>query len=309
MPSHRDLIDRFANHNITTIDLCSQYWAIPTDYSCQNLTNFWYNKEVYAFTRLPMGFSNAAFIAQTASELTYGQATMLSFLKHKGWKQGSVDWPFQDISEILIVYLDDLCLTTEKTYENADQVHINAIEFILYATKLYGFKIGKGKFKPWSTCFKFLGHQFDVSKSTNSIPPDRLKAFKDFRSPASCAETISRLGVLSYYRKYIPLLSVLAAPLNKMAVSGTFRWDTVHQLAWKTILFIASMGFELHVVDKNLPIYYCTDSSQISVAYFAFQVVDGQIRVVSMDSKILKSSDRNKPAAFREMMALLFTLI
>ena len=198
LPSHRDLIDRFANHNITTIDLCSQYWAITTDYSCQNLTNFWYDKEVYAFTRLPMGYSNSAFIAQTASELTYGQATMLSFIKMKGWKQGSVDWPFHDISEILIIYLDDLCLTTEKTYENADQVHINAIEFILYATKLYGFKIGKGKFKPWSTCFKFLGHQFDVSKSTNSIPPDRLKAFKDFRSPVSCAEMLSRLGVLSY---------------------------------------------------------------------------------------------------------------
>ena len=28
-----------------------------------------------------------------------------------------------------------------------------------------------------------------------------------------------------------------------------------------------------------------------------------------MDSKILKSSDRNKPAAFREMMALLFAII
>ena len=109
LPSHRDLIDRFANHHITTIDLCSQYWAISTDYSCQHLSNFWYNHQVYAFTRLPMGYANAAFIAQTASELAYGQSTMLSFLKHKGWKQGSVDWPFQDISEILIVYLDDLC--------------------------------------------------------------------------------------------------------------------------------------------------------------------------------------------------------
>jgi len=256
-----------------------------------------------------MGYANSAFVAQTASELTYGQATMIKFLKHKGWNQGSIEWPFHDISEILIIYLDDLCLTMEKNYENAHQVHLNALEFILFATKLYRFKIGKGKFNPWVTCFKFLGHQFDVSKSTNSIPPDRLKALKDFRSPASCAETLSRLGVLSYYRKYVPLLSVLAAPLNKMALTGCFKWDKVHQLAWKTILFIASMGFELHVIDKHKPIYYCTDSSQISVAYFAFQVIDGEIRVVNMDSKILKSSDRNKPAAFREMMLLLFAII
>ena len=50
LPSHRDLIHRFANHNITTIDLCSQYWAISTDYSCQHLSNFWYDHQVYAFT-------------------------------------------------------------------------------------------------------------------------------------------------------------------------------------------------------------------------------------------------------------------
>ena len=123
-----------------------------------------------------------------------------------------------------------------------------------------------------------------MTRCTNSIPPERLQAFKNFRSPASCAESLSRLGVLSYYRKYIPLLSVLAAPINKMALSGIFKWDTVHQIAWNTILFIASMGFEVHVVNKDLPIYYTTDSSQISVAYCGFQVVDGEIRIVSMDS-------------------------
>ena len=41
-------------------------------------TNFWYNHKVYAFTRLPMGYSNAAYIAQTASELAYGQLTMIT---------------------------------------------------------------------------------------------------------------------------------------------------------------------------------------------------------------------------------------
>ena len=156
---------------------------------------FYYDKSVYSFTRLPMGYANSAYIAQSASELCYGQSTMLKFLKHKGWTQGSSQWPFYDISEILIVYLDDLCLTTDKKYNH--QIHLNALEFILFATKIYGFKIGKNKFHPFVSSFKFLGHFFSVEKSTNSIPPDRLKAFKEFRSPASCAETLSRLGVLS----------------------------------------------------------------------------------------------------------------
>ena len=95
----------------------------------------------------------------------------------------------------------------------------------------------------------------------------------------------------------------------QMAMSGQFKWDPVHQMAWNCIKFLACLGFELHVIDKKLPIYYTCDSSQISVAYIGFQVIDGEIKVTSMDSKILKSADRNKPAAFRETLALMFTLM
>ena len=130
LPSHKDLVDKFKNHNITCIDLCSQYWSISTEYNCQHLSNFWYNHKVYAFTRLPMGYSNAAFIAQTASELAYGQLTMIKFLEHKNWKAGSSEWPFLKISEIVIIYLDDLAVTTPMNIDNADQVHLNALEFI-----------------------------------------------------------------------------------------------------------------------------------------------------------------------------------
>jgi hypothetical protein len=96
-----------------------------------------------------MGFSNAAYIAQTASELAYGQLTMMKFLQHKGWVAGGSEWPFLKISEIIIIYLDDLCVTTPISVENADQIHLNALEFVLYATLVYGFKIGRGKFKTW----------------------------------------------------------------------------------------------------------------------------------------------------------------
>ena len=105
-----------------------------------------------------MGYSNAAYIAQTASALAYGQETMMKFLQHKGWIAGSKDWPFLNISELIIIYSDDLCVTTPKSVENADQIHLNAIELVLNATLTYGFKIGRGKFKPWCKNFKFLGH-------------------------------------------------------------------------------------------------------------------------------------------------------
>jgi hypothetical protein len=150
-------------------------------------------------------------------------------------------------TDIIIVYLDDLCVTTPTSIENAGKIHLNALEFVLYATLAYRFNIGRGMFKPWCRTFKFLGHWFDIARCTNSIPPERLRAFQNFRAPASCAESLSRLGVLSYYRKYIPLLQVLAVPIQQMAMTGNFRWDPVHQMAWKAIKLLACLGFELHV--------------------------------------------------------------
>ena len=125
------------------------------------------------------------------------------------------------------------------------------IEFVLYATIMYGFKIGKSKLEPFVTKFKFLGHFFNVEKECTTIPPAKLEHFKNFRSPASTAEALSRLSILSYYRKYIPLFKVLVQPIHDMAMSGTFRWDMKHQLAWKATILLASLGFENHVIEKN----------------------------------------------------------
>ena len=309
LPSHTDLVDRFSNHYVSCADLSNFYWAINMDHSAQHLTNCWFGRQVYSFCRLPMGYVASSYIAQSASELTYGQTTMLKFLKHKNWKMGSTEWPFEKVDQFLIIYLDDLCVTTSKALPNAMQVHLHVIEYLLFSTKLYGLKLGKSKFQPWVVKFKFLGHYFNVEKSTNSIPPDRLKAFKEFRAPASCAEALSRLGVLGYYRRYIPLLQILSVPIAQMAQSGIFRWTSVHQEAWKAILLVASMGFELSVINKQKPIYFTSDASQISIAYLIFQVDDGQIKIIGMDCKILKGPERNRPAAHRETLALLFTLM
>ena len=52
---------------------------------------------------------------------------MMTFLEHKGWKAGGSEWPFLKISEIVIIYLDDLAVTTPMDIDNADQVHLNAL--------------------------------------------------------------------------------------------------------------------------------------------------------------------------------------
>ena len=179
---------------------------------------------------------------------------------------------------------------------NARQVHLNALEFVFYATVKFGFKISRSK--------------FDVDRSTNMIPPPKLKAFAEFRTPSSCAESVSRLGVLAYYARYIPIMKLVAHPIQVMAQSGVFAWSELHKQSWSCLKMLACLGFEMNVIDSTRPIYYACDSSQISCAFIAYQIsTEGEILLISMDCRILKLADRHKPAAFRELLALMFCLM
>merc|ERR1712101_41619 len=146
---------------------------------------------------------------------------------------------------------------------NDIQIHANIIEFMLWATTRWGFKIGPDKFSPFVRNFKFLGHYFRVDDAVTTIPPARLEAIKSFRVPRSCAETLSRLSVIAYHRRYVPAMKLCAAPLQKMAMSREFVWEEVHQRAWKALLLLTGLEFA---------------------------IVDGEIKIINLDGKILKSS-------------------
>ena len=67
-----------------------------------------------------------------------------------------------------------------------------------------------------------------------------------------------------------------------MALSGTFEWGLKHQLAWKATLLVASLGFENHVIEPEMPMFVATDASQIAISYVLFQIIEGEIRVISL---------------------------
>ena len=105
------------------------------------------------------------------------------------------------MSQVLIIYMDDLCIMSSKKADDHVALHGRVLEFLLYSCARAGFKIGKNKFSPFVKSFKFLGHQFNTEVGITSIPPVRLEAIKNFRVPRSCAELLSRLSVLSYHRR------------------------------------------------------------------------------------------------------------
>ena len=59
---------------------------------------------------------------------------------------------------------------------------------------------------------KFLG--LIIGEGTVSLDPEKVKAIKDFKKPATKKEMHLFLGFLSSYRKFVPNLSKYIAPLT-----------------------------------------------------------------------------------------------
>ena len=309
LPNYESLIPVFKNKNISTADLCSMYWSIHVTENTQHLSNFFYDHHVYSFCSLPQGWINSCFVGQSATEAAYGQDAMLEFLTFKGWKPGTDLWPWYEIRDAILIYMDDLCLYSDNTVPGHVALHGRLIEFLFWATKRAGFRIGANKFSPFVTSFKFLGHWFDGTRGSTAIPPARLEAIKNFRIPRSCAEMNSRLSILAYHRRYLLAMKLVAAPLQRMGMSGIYEWKEVHQKSWKALLLLAALELESHVIDTSRPLFLATDASQISIGWVLFQLVDGGVVVINLDFKLLKSCDRRRPAALRETLGMMYALI
>ena len=310
LPSYRDLQQKFKDKIISTIDLCSMFFAIKLRPSSQKYTNFWYNKRLLSFKRLIMGLKSSTFIAMSAARNTYSQKNFLKFLKMKGILPGSEQCPILDIEECILLYIDDIAVFTPQNIKNATQLHLLILEFVFFATGMLGFKMKKSKINVMCTVFKFLGHQFNTGDVSTQIPEDKAEAFSKLRAPLSCAEAISRLGALAYFSSYIPLLRTIAAPIQTMAHSGEFFWGREQSLAWETLKLLCALKFKNMNPLKDRPLFLAVDSSQISTGYLIFQLSDdGTERMIYTGSKLFNAADRNRPAGAREMLGMLFSLI
>ena len=125
---------------------------------------------------------------------------------------------------------------SSKDYKDSTKVLLLLVEFVMCCTIKMRFKLSKGKTHIMMETFKLLGHWFDTMTGSTSIPPLKLSAFMDLRSPLSKAEAVSRLGTISYFSSYVPLLRLVSLPIQQIITSEEgFKWERIHQLAFDSM--------------------------------------------------------------------------
>ena len=166
----------------STLDLSHAYQQLPLEAESRKFVVINTYKGLFHYTRLPFGIYSAPGIFQWVIE---------SLL------QGI---------EGVTAYLDDILITG-----NSEEAHLKALEEVLSCLERAGLRVKQSKCTFMHPSVTYLGHKIDA-EGLHTLA-DRVTALVDAPAPTFVGRLKSYLGMLSYYSKFLPNLSLTLHPL------------------------------------------------------------------------------------------------
>ena len=129
------------------------------------------------------------------------------------------------------------------------------------------------------------------------------------RAPQSKKEVQSFLGMVNYYRRFIPSLSRIEAPIRRL-VSGTcFTWLNDAEIAFNEIKSIVCRNTVLAYPSRNAKLIVDTDASDEGLGAVVSQIdSDGVERPLAFASRTLSESEKKWTVMERECLAIFWAV-
>ncbi|XP_078249909.1 uncharacterized protein LOC144589343 [Pogona vitticeps] len=187
MPRLDNLIETIGGCRfISSLDLVKGYWQLRIDPRDQEKTAFCSPFGLYEFRVLSFGLRNAP-------------ATF----------QRLMDQTLAGLSDFTVAYIDDIGI-----FSNTWEDHLIHLEVVLQRLSAAGLTVKASKCQLGSPEIKYLGHM--VGGGMIKPLEAKIEAVRDWPRPTTKRKVKSFLGLVGYYRKFIPRFSEIAAPLTDL---------------------------------------------------------------------------------------------
>ena len=210
IPSMERMIEKIASAKyISTIDLTKGYWQIPLETSTIEKSAFITSRGLYEFLVMPFGMKTAPATFQR----------MMSQTVLKGLD-------FAD------AYIDDVEVDTPTSFPQ----HLSELRQVLQRLREAKLNARPSKCKIAMSTVDFVGHRVGGDR----IEPRTalVQAIVDYPRPETKKQVRSFLGLVGYYRKFIPSFSERAAVLTDLTKGknpSKVQWNITHQLAFQDL--------------------------------------------------------------------------
>ena len=279
IPDQEEIFAKLArDKHFTKIDLAKGYWQVPLTDNAKELTAFVTSDGLFQFSTMPFGLVNApASFSRIMRDLLRGLSNVDNF-----------------IDDILIhtatfeEHYSHSQGSARKTEEGEPDSRTNQVfhwvqEYII----------------SWSLCRQ--GELRPIQ--------DKVNAVQDAPRPKTKKQLRSFLGLVGYYRRFIPNFAAIAAPLTDRTKKGeptVVTWGDAEEMAFKTLKKKLEKEPILHLPDLTLPFILRTDASDVGIGAILLQERDGKKCPIAYASRKLLPREQRYSVMQRECLAIIW---
>ena len=216
------------------------------------------------YTAMPFGLTNAPATFQRLMERV---------LSHMNWKD-------------CLVYIDDVLI-----WSTTFQEHLEKLESVFYAFEKVGLRI---KAKQCHICCQSVPYlEHVLSASGIQMDPQRIKAISEMRPPSNKKEVQVFLGLINYYRRFVPNLSRVEAPIRKLVSASHFTWPKEAHDAFSVIKELVCRNTVLAFPARHAKLVIDTDASDDGLCAVISQIDSNGIeKPIAFASRTLSESEK-----------------
>jgi transposase InsO family protein len=267
----------------TTMDLLSGFWQVPVREADRNKTAFCTTSGLYEWNCMPMGLINSPATFQRLMDRVLGK------LRYT----------------FALVYLDDIMVHSSSWEE-----HLVQLDAVFQCLKKAGLTVKLKKCHFGRTEVEYLGHV--VGREGIKVDPKKVAAIADLRAPRNVSEVRTLLGMIAYYRRFIPDCSALSKPLHNLTrKDAPFVWDEACQASMAELKRLLVQAPALRPPDFSKPFRVRSDASYHGLGATLLQGDPDNGEdwyVVAYASRSLTKAEKNYSATDLECRGVLFAI-
>ena len=280
LPTMEDCLSKMVGGELfSRLDIKQAYNNLRLRESDQKLVTVNTHKGLFCPVRLPFGVSSAGAIFQR-----------------------KIDQVLQGIPGV-VCRVDDILITGPN-----DTTHMDRLKEVITRLEAAGFKCRVDKCKFMQPSVVYIGHEI----SKHGIRPlhSKVDTLLQAKYPDNLSQLVSFLGAVQYYSRYIPNLSTIVEPLNRLrAANVPWKFGPEQQKAFDTLKGLLASTHVLAVYDPSLDLKVDADASSVGIGAVISQVdKNGCERPVEFISRTLSKAEKNYSQIEKEALAIVWSV-
>jgi hypothetical protein len=253
-------------------------------------------------------------IHKTAFRTRYGHfewmVVPMGLTGSPGTFMGLMNEVFKDYTDLFVLcFMDDILI-----YSKTEEEHLEHLEKVFEVLRKHQLYAAPSKCEFAKSELDFLGHT--VTQNGLKMDSKKTEAISTWPEPKTVGELRCFIGMVIYYRQFIPGFARLMEPITKLLKGdnhdrkGRFAWTEEQQNAFDRIKKIMISDVVLRIPNPDLPFTLFFDASnEIGIGGVLTQVAeDGKLHPVAFESRKLSNAELKYPTHEKEQLSFVHCL-